>query len=562
MATPAAAPTPAQTLHQASKSSHKRVFKSISRFLSGGGSATKQRPKLPHHGSNGSKDGAIPLTNTISARRSRSRSSSRSRRTSRDDDDDADEREVHRLASGVGGRSRGDSLSAISAISGADTEASMYAMSPSTRAPSSIVSARTVDSSSHASSLAPTHASTHKSYASTKPTTLLSVDLGGGGPAGANRIAVVPGTGGGAGAQSFSSALPSASSPSTASPVSLSAALPPAPFAAALHHPTHAHRASISSTSSSLSLPYPHPNAYGSDALDLPDSPTGVPSHTHAHPRNNPLPGLPPADNASMLTLASSSFAPSVAGAGAGAGPGTRGSWTSAAGGGLRAWSTRQARSLGGGGGGGGGGGSGAKSLLGAAQGAEADEDASVRALAGSRRASEESLGARSTWSAVVGARPPREGSVRSRAPLGEEGGEAREGEREGKERRGSMRTVETAPSIVLSDVDTGGVFVDAEDVHEPVLAGEDARTSGKGKAVDPDEHVGVAPSLAATAATSGLPPGGAALAPPVGQAPAPVGEGAAELSSTEASTPTGEKEEALGGVVSGEDVGATGEGK
>ncbi|GAA5910733.1 hypothetical protein JCM8208_003548 [Rhodotorula glutinis] len=561
MATTASTSTPATAQAHPHKSSGKRVFRSISRFLSGGGSTTKQRPKLPHHDPS-SKDGVTTTrTRTESPhRRSSSRSSSRSRRTN---DDDDDREGLHRHDPSQ--RTRGHSVSARSALSGADTDASIYAMSPSTRGPSSIVSSRTVDSSSHdASSLAPTH----KSYASTKPTTLLSVDLGG--APGANRIAVVPGTGvgasgtgpgflgasaGSAGSHglSFSSSLPATSSPTLAAPIPTWAAAT-APFAAALHT-QHRHRPSSSSTSSSRSLVY----LPDGTSLDLPDSPTGVPSHTYAHPRNNPHPAFPPADNASVLTLASSSFAPSVMNSGgasvvgdkAGAAAGARSSWTSA--GGLRAWSTRQARSLHGGGG------SGAKSLLGAAQGAEADEDASVRALAGSRRASDESLGSRSTWSAVVsaGVGPGaggvgtggrhREGSVRSRAPL--EDGEAATsggGERDPKERRASMRTLETAPSIVLpvGNLDArhdGDGFESVANDGVPVAA---HTPEEKGKSVDAAEHVGIAPTLAETAQTFGLPVGGDILAASaVSDSASGAGREGGEAT-TEASTPRGEKGE------------------
>jgi len=584
MATTASTSPPATTQAQPHKSSGKRVFRSISRFLSGAGSTTKQRPKLPHHDA-GSKEGVTTTrTRTTSPRRrSSSRSSSRSRRTLDDDDD------LHRHDPSQ--RTRGQSVSARSALSGADTDASLYAMSPSTRGPSSIVSSRTVDSSSHdASSLAPTHA-THRSYASTKPTTLLSVDLGG--APGANRIAVVPGTGVGAsgtgpgflGASagsaashgpSFSSSHPATSSPTLAAPIPPSAAAT-APFAAALHT-QHRHRPSSSSTSSSRSLVY----LPDGTSLDLPDSPTGVPSHTYAHPRNNPHPAFPPADNASVLTLASSSFAPSVMNSGGAsvaggdkagaAAAGARTSWTSA--GGLRAWSTRQARSLHGGAGGG----SGAKSLLGAAQGAEADEDASVRALAGSRRASDESLGSRSTWSAVVSAgvgpsagagagSRPREGSVRSRAPL--EDGEAASGgaggERDPKDRRASLRTLETAPSIVLPAGDQDVRF-DGDDVDPAAADDALAQThtpEEKGKSVDAAEHIGVAPTLAETAQTFGLPVGGDILAPHVERSSSSDGASGAGKDSgeaaTEASTPRGEKGEgeAFGlGSTEAEDVG------
>ncbi|GAA5856431.1 hypothetical protein JCM9279_001718, partial [Rhodotorula babjevae] len=205
-----------------------------------------------------------------------------------------------------------------------------------------------------------------------------------------------------------------------------------------------------------------------------------------------------------------------------------------------------------------------AKSLLGAAQGAEADEDASVRALAGSRRASDESLGSRSTWSAVVsaGVGPgaggaaaggrPREGSVRSRAALDE--GEAAAGgggERDLKERRASMRTLETAPSIVLPATDqdprpdVDGVDQVADDDDVPVVA---HTPEEKGKSVDAAEHVGVAPTLAETAETLGLPVGGAIVAPHVERSSSSGGASGAGRdggeAATEASTPRGEKGE------------------
>ncbi|GAA6004284.1 uncharacterized protein JCM10292_001404 [Rhodotorula paludigena] len=559
-----------------SKPSHKRVFKTLSRFL-GGGSSNKQRSanardKQAQQGTQSPAPAAAspplsspsqpPFEGSTSPSRSRSRSSSRERRA-------ADDGQVD----GQGRRHRNDSVSAQSAMSGADTDASVYAISPSTRPPSSL----TVDSSSHASSLAPTHASTYKSYASTKPTTLLSVDSGGG----ANRIAVVPGTGtgyfGGAAAPqpSFSSALPA--SPATQSPIS-----PASPLGGS--GGLHQHRPSTSSTSSSISLT-PSGAALSalnggpgaSPSLDLPDSPgvQGVPYHTLAHPRNNPHPAFPPADNASMLTLASSSFAPSFIGSasgggGAGAAESTKGrnSWgTTAGGAGLRLFSgsstKQQARSIGGGGGKG--------SLLSTAAAAggdayAADEDASVRALAGSRRASEESLGGRSTWSALAsgsgGMRAPgaapsvrsRFGAARGEGAQGEEGDGASRFSRERKERRGSMRTVETsasgrAPSDEEEEEnDDRDAAVRQEDEVEEEKQDE-ASGDAKGKAVDPSEHTG----LAATAATFGTTLGGG-LAPPVGTAAAKedkVPDMPVE-SPGEASTPIGERAE---GELVGEDT-------
>ncbi|GJN91017.1 hypothetical protein Rhopal_004031-T1 [Rhodotorula paludigena] len=542
-----------------SKPSHKRVFKTLSRFL-GGGSSNKQRSanardKQAQQGTQSPAPAAVisplsspsqpPFEGSTSPSRGRSRSSSRERRA--DDDGQVD---------GQGRRHRNDSVSAQSAMSGADTDA------------------LTVDSSSHASSLAPTHASTYKSYASTKPTTLLSVDSGGG----ANRIAVVPGTGtgyfGGAAAPqpSFSAALPA--SPATQSPIS-----PASPLGGS--GGLHQHRPSTSSTSSSISLT-PSGAALSalnggpgaSPSLDLPDSPgvQGVPYHTLAHPRNNPHPAFPPADNASMLTLASSSFAPSFIGSasgggGAGAAESTKGrnSWgTTAGGAGLRLFSgsstKQQARSIGGGKG----------SLLSTAAAAgggdayAADEDASVRALAGSRRASEESLGGRSTWSALAsgggGVRAPgaapsvrsRFGAARGEGAQGEEGDGASRFSRERKERRGSMRTVETsasgrAPSDEEEEVeDDRDAAVRQEDEVEEKQ--DEASGDAKGKAVDPSEHTG----LAATAATFGTTLG-EGLAPPVGTEAAKedkVPDMPVE-SPGEASTPVGERAE---GELVGED--------
>ncbi|BGP25183.1 hypothetical protein JCM10295v2_004103 [Rhodotorula toruloides] len=365
----------------------------------------------------------------------------------------------------------------MSAVSGADTDASLYAMVPSTRAASSIISRHTVDSSSHNSSFAP---STHKSYASTKPTTLLSVDSGGG----ANRIAVVPGTGshffpGPSTALSFSSAYPtSPSTPPTASPL-LNYAPPFAPTSSISLTPS-----TTAGIATSLAPDSP------SSAVRHPSGLIGIPSHTRAHPRNNPHPAQPPPDNASVLTLASSSFAPSFIGSTGGESKTTAGrdgagrsSWTGGGLGGLRAWSTKQARSLGGGGGG--------RSLVGVGEAdGVADEDASVRALPGSRRNSDESLGGRSTWSAAIGA--GRGGtSVRSR-PLEDDAA----GESTSRDRRTSMRTVETSAEAEegreteadevkhLAEVSSREA-ADAESTPTSTLDGD------KGKGVDAAEHTG-----------------------------------------------------------------------
>ncbi|KAI9466781.1 hypothetical protein BJY52DRAFT_1201197 [Lactarius psammicola] len=108
--------------------------------------------------------------------------------------------------------------------------------------------------------------------ASTKPTTLLSVDLTGG----MAHIAQAPPTPGTA------SRIPIHlwSTAGGSGPGSISfSALPPSP---------------TSSYSTSLRLDAAHP--------------VQAPQHTTHHPRNNPRPSSPPLDNASVLTLASSAF--------------------------------------------------------------------------------------------------------------------------------------------------------------------------------------------------------------------------------------------------------------
>ncbi|GAA5851763.1 hypothetical protein JCM8547_001200 [Rhodosporidiobolus lusitaniae] len=588
----ATAAVPPANPRQTNKPSSRRIFRSFSRFLSGG---NKQRPKLPHQNS----DDIPPTTlqsDTTGAPESRTPSRSRSRSSSVSGGEDGHDDE-HRLPTP---RRGSGSLSNRSGFSGADTDASIYPISPSTRPPSSIMSkqtAHTLDSASIAS-FAPTHGgSTYaKSYASTKPTTLLSIDSAGG----ANRIAVVPGTGSHflptSSAQHQSLASPAAgmsTSPSgnsltaPASPLSTSSnngpgitfsslptssspgsnaassSAPPPPFLSSSTstsstdrnpyniHPSLAHhRASTSSSSSSLlsgTTDGRSPGVHRASGLysHVSDSPTtphdlehdgeegggggldgilGIPAYTFAHPRNNPHPQQPPPDNASVLTLASSSFAPSFIGSGAastttagggGGGREGRGSW---AGGGLKAWSTKQARSLGGGVG---------KGREGGGAGGGADEDASVRALAGSRRPSEESLGARSTWSAVVlnntgGAgsiaggkegtgeegvrtRKERQASVLSRSTAGveaEEGGAGEGGEREKERRRRSSLTTlatgcgEQDAPVASPDLDGDGagdevaVEEDGEEDREGKLSKEE-----KGKGVDDAEHTGIVES-------------------------------------------------------------------
>ncbi|GAA5876044.1 hypothetical protein JCM3774_004486 [Rhodotorula dairenensis] len=487
----------------AQKQPRSRMLRSIGRFLSGAGN--KQRPK-PHtpdspRGQATLVDEHTDESGPALASGGATRHSSSPHAASEtedggdnDQDDDGHSEEGELSTRAVRRFPRNDSVSRYSAISGADTEASLFAMA-STRPGSSL---HTVDSSSHASSVAPSgHASTHKSYASTKPTTLLSVDSLGG----ANRIAVVPGTGAGTlhhtqpggvtTALSFSSVLPS--TPPQSSPLANAVAGPSGETS------NGRHRRGTSASSSSSFNSYDLATTDAGIAFSLaPDSPASaasggdsrrhdgvsVPSYSHPHPRNNPHPSYPAQDNASILTLASSSFAPSLIGSTGGDSKTRTGNWGGGGLGGLHAWSSKQqTRSLGGG----------AKSLVvtdgpgsSGVGGVAADEDASVRALPGSRRASDASLGSRSTWSAAPKDATP---SVRSR-PLDDEVAAAAaaagvhgaaEASRPQKERRTSMRTVETAPSVrsetAERDVDGNSVLVgdDASATEEGAAVGDEA---------------------------------------------------------------------------------------
>ncbi|KAJ7276208.1 hypothetical protein B0H12DRAFT_1084152 [Mycena haematopus] len=142
--------------------------------------------------------------------------------------------------------------------------------------------------------------------ASTKPTTLLSIDLNGNGMA---HIAQAP-------AAPINRLHVRSSSTNTASAVVGSgasitfSALPPSPVDATRNNPN----------SSPSNLPSSQTTPNGNNVPSV-----QAPLHTTHHPRNNPRPSSPPLDNASVLTLASSAYAmPMRAGVN---GPG----WSSAA---------------------------------------------------------------------------------------------------------------------------------------------------------------------------------------------------------------------------------------
>ncbi|KAF7301434.1 hypothetical protein MIND_00708700 [Mycena indigotica] len=123
--------------------------------------------------------------------------------------------------------------------------------------------------------------------ASTKPTTLLSIDLNGNGMA---HIAQAP----------AARLHVRSSSTATGAGVSFSA-LPPSP---------------ITNTETALRIFNAVPAAATTTATSQTQQPTQshpvppiqAPLHTTHHPRNNPRPSSPPLDNASVLTLASSAF--------------------------------------------------------------------------------------------------------------------------------------------------------------------------------------------------------------------------------------------------------------
>lgn len=119
--------------------------------------------------------------------------------------------------------------------------------------------------------------------ASTKPTTLLSVDL----TNGMAHIAQAPSPAGASPAQRIPAHIRSSSAGGSNGGGSITfSALPPSPS---------------SSVQNSLNIM--------AQTAGYPNHPLQAPQHTTHHPRNNPHPSSPPPDNASMLTLASSAFA-------------------------------------------------------------------------------------------------------------------------------------------------------------------------------------------------------------------------------------------------------------
>ena len=170
----------------------------------------------------------------------------------------------------------------------ADEDASLRPLPPSSPPSPSL---------SHSSSSYISHARTFRSIAaSTKPTTVLSIDLP---PAGVGHIAQFP-------VAPVSQISPrhalhtrSSSTGTSGGLVGSGAsitfsALPPSPQSVS-HPPSSLTHGNLASSNSGL---------LGHTAHGL-----QAPLHTAHHPRNNPRPSSPPLDNASMLTLASSAYA-------------------------------------------------------------------------------------------------------------------------------------------------------------------------------------------------------------------------------------------------------------
>lgn len=129
--------------------------------------------------------------------------------------------------------------------------------------------------------------------ASTKPTTLLSIDLHGNGMAHIAQAPLTPTSQVGRMNPHTRNLSSNTNGPLLGSAASITfSALPP------------------DTTSRPTSLL--HPNSITNNPTthnDVPLTSVQAPLHTYHHPRNNPRPSSPPLDNASMLTLASSAYA-------------------------------------------------------------------------------------------------------------------------------------------------------------------------------------------------------------------------------------------------------------
>ncbi|KAF9221853.1 hypothetical protein BS17DRAFT_818967 [Gyrodon lividus] len=181
-----------------------------------------------------------------------------------------------------------DSLWSPASALEADEDASLRPLPPSTPPSPSL---------SHSSSSYLSHSRTFRSIAaSTKPTTVLSIDLP---PAGIGHIAQVPVT---PTSQTAPRHAPHARSSSTGTNGGLIGSGASITFSALTSSPQSSSRPLSSVT---------HVNLGSQSLCPLGSNIHGLqaPLHTAHHPRNNPRPSSPPLDNASMLTLASSAYA-------------------------------------------------------------------------------------------------------------------------------------------------------------------------------------------------------------------------------------------------------------
>ncbi|KAJ7117416.1 hypothetical protein C8R43DRAFT_1037594 [Mycena crocata] len=285
---------------KASHRSSKPIINWFQRKLAGGSSLVKSKraenQQPPDSRAQGRATAAIPLrvTNRISSAplpngnaKQLSKLDVARRKTISLNEEDDGELYANDLASEHSSIARDSTWSPTSALE-ADEDASMRPLPPSS--PPS-------PSPSPSSSSYVSDPRTFRSIAaSTKPTTLLSIDLNGNGMA---HIAQAPA------APINRLHVRSSSTNTTPAVVGSGAsitfsALPPSPISSAADAAGRTHASNPSSSQTT-----PHATV----------SSVQAPLHTAHHPRNNPRPSSPPLDNASVLTLASSAYAmPSRAG--------------------------------------------------------------------------------------------------------------------------------------------------------------------------------------------------------------------------------------------------------
>jgi hypothetical protein len=136
--------------------------------------------------------------------------------------------------------------------------------------------------------------------ASTKPTTLLSIDLHGNGMAHIAQVPTIPTSQMNRLAPHIRTSSTTTNSGQVGSGASITfSALPPSPQSSS--QPSSLHNPGSINSENPSSQPTSH--------IHGPVSSVQAPLHTTHHPRNNPRPSSPPLDNASVLTLASSAYA-------------------------------------------------------------------------------------------------------------------------------------------------------------------------------------------------------------------------------------------------------------